>query len=56
MYKNFLLLNLKSLILLNKLKSIVNILSTNILIYDNFNSNSNYINNSLLLEIDFVNR
>ena len=56
MHENSLLLDLKLLKLLNKFESTVNVSLTDILIYNNFNSNSDYINNSLLLEVDFINK
>ena len=55
-YENLLLLDLKLLLILDKSKSIVNISLTNVLICNNSNFDSNFINNSLLLEVDFVNR
>ena len=56
MHENSLLLDLKLLMLLYKSKSIVKISLINILIYNNHNFNSNYINNSLLLEVEFIDR
>ena len=54
-YKNLILLDLELLILLNKLKLLIISLSlTNILIHDNFNSNSNYINDNLVLDADSI--
>ena len=56
MHKNLILLDLKLLILLNKLKSLIILLSLiDILMYDNFNSDSNYKDN-LILETDFITR
>ena len=55
MYNNLILLDLKFLILLNKSKSLIILLSLiDILIHDNSNSDSDYINNNLILDIDFI--
>ena len=55
MYKNLILLDSELLILLDKLKSLIILLSlTDILIYDNSDSNSNYIDDNLVLDTDFI--
>ena len=56
MHKNFLSSDLKLLILLNIFKSTVNVSLTDILIYDNSYSDSDYIDDSLFSEADFINR
>ena len=49
MHKNLILLDLELLILLDKFKSLIILLSlTDMLIYDNFNSDSDYIDNNLI--------
>ena len=55
MHKNLILLDLKLLTILNKLKSLIILLFlTDILIHNNSNSDSNYIDNNLILDIDSV--
>ena len=54
-HKNLILLDLKLLILLDKSKLLIILLSlTNILICDDLNLNSNYIDNNLISDTDFV--
>ena len=55
MHKNLILLDLKLLILLNKLKLSIILLSLiDMLIHDNSDSNSNYIDNNLVLDANFI--
>ena len=55
MHKNLILLDLKLLILLDKSKLLIILLSLiSILIYNNSDSDSNYINNNSVLDIDFI--
>ena len=54
-YKNFIILDLELSILLDKSKLLILLLSLiNILIYNDFDSNSDYIDNNLVLDVDFV--
>ena len=53
MHENLILLDSELLILLNKLKLLIISLSlTNILMHNNFNSDSDYIDNNLILNVD----
>ena len=55
MHKNLILLDLKSLILLEKFKLLIILLSlTDILMYNDSNFNSNYIDDNLILDADSV--
>ena len=54
-YKNFILLNSELLILWEKFKLLIlSLLLIDILMYDNSNSDSDYINNNSILDADFV--
>ena len=55
MHKNFIILDLKLLILLDKLKLLIISSSLiNVLMHDNSNSDSNYIDDNSVLDIDFI--
>ena len=55
MHKNLILLDLELLILLDKSKLLIILLSLiNILIYNNSNSDSDYIDDNLILDTDSI--
>ena len=55
MHENLIILDLELLMLLDKFKLLIILLFLiNMLIYDNSDSNSDYIDNNLILDINFV--
>ena len=57
MHRNFIILDSELLILLDKFKLLIIVLSfTNVLIYDNSNSDSNYKDKNQVIKADFITR